>query len=386
MGALKYYFILGLSITMLTTACQQEVTDSEVTSASSSQKYLYIASGVCYSGTGNTTYTATTASNIIFRLNLDTGAYEGRIADFTTAAESTGTTPVSISDYSETHLMALLEHTGQRRIELIEKKLEGARQTYYSNTSATAPIGALQSTAKFLFKVIDGLLISRTTAIEKLDSGRGRQTGSGTNSWVQGPGGACSTSTVNITSLVTYPTSTNTAGYNIIYTHSQNASSATNNRIGVIDGKTGWDGAAGCLDDESTVAAAAYPTASVYMNTFKRLVVSYAGTNASMQNSIYSYAVDETATSNILSDAVNGYETPSVVYGASAMTYDEANGYLYVASGGAVAANLTTGNLPYKVEKFSFNPTDKKFTRVGSTSFYSGNFETRCISSMFIGN
>lgn len=379
MSTSKYIVILGASLT-ITTACQKELEEP------SKARYLYVASGACYSGTGNTTYTGTTSANVIFRVNLSTVQYEGRIADFTSASEAPGTTPVAIVDYSETHMLALLQHTSLRRIEMIEKNLNGERQVYYNNTSNAAPHGALQSTATTMAKAPEGLLISRTTAIEKIDTGKTRIAGSGTNAWVQSPGGVCATSTVNISSLVVVPTSANTSGYNIFYTHSQNASSATNNRIGVIDGDTGWNGTSGCLDDQATVAATAYPTASAYMRDFGRLVVAYAGTNAANQNSLYTYAVDEAATSNIISDETKGFEDPTVMYGASALAYDDQEGYLYVAVGGSVATNLTTGNVPYRIEKFSFNPATKVFTRVGSSAFYVGNIETRCISSLFIGH
>lgn len=372
--------IFGALTIGLLSACQQEEVE---TASTTTTRYLYVASGSCYSGTGNTTYTGTTASNVIFRLNLETAQYEGRMADFSTAQDAPGTTPVSIADYDSTQFLALLEHTGQRRIELIEKALFGRRQTFYNNTSTSAPIGALQSAARFLLSIDDGFLISRTTAIEKLDPARSRETGNATNAWVQGPGGACSASVTNITSLATYPTSTNDLGYNIVYTHSQNASS-TNNRIGVINGATGWNGTDGCLDDQAAPGLTSYPTASVYMKDHGRLAVSYAGTTGATQNALYSYDIDETT--NLISDESNGYEIPSVIYGASAMTYDEQTGSLYVATGGSVSTNLTTGNIPYNIEKFSFDPTTKKFIRAGSTSFYTGNLETRCISSMFIGN
>lgn len=376
MDHFRYVVAIGVAANLLT-ACQPEVEEA------AKPRYLYVASGLCYSGTGNTTYSATTASNVIFRVNLETAQYEGRIADFTTGFDAPGTTPVGIADYDSEHLLVLLEHTGQRRIELIKKTLSGERQTYYNNTSATAPIGALQSAGRYIFKALDGLLISRSTAIEKLDTGKSRESGTGTNAWVQAPGGSCSASITNITSLATYPTSSNTLGYNIIYTHSQNASSA-NNRIGIINGQTGWNGTSGCLASQAAPALTAYPTSSVYMQDSGRVVVSYAGISGSMLNSIYSYDVDETA--NTISDEVNGYEVPSVIYGASAMTYDKSTKSLYVATGGAITNNFTTGNIPYNIEKFSFNSTTKEFTRVGSTSFYPGNLETRCISSMFIGN
>lgn len=374
----QFRYVVAVSITAhLLTACQPQVEEA------SKPRYLYVASGLCYSGTGNTTYSATTASNVIFRLNLETSQYEGRVADFTTGFDAPGTTPVGIADYDADNLLVLLEHTGQRRIELIRKTLSGERRTYYNNTSAAAPIGALQSAGRYILKTIDGLLISRSTAIEKLDTGKARETGVGTSAWVQGPGGDCSASITNITSLATYPTSSNTLGYNIIYTHSQNASSA-NNRVGIINGQTGWNGTTGCLASQAAPALTAYPTSSVYMEDSGRVAVSYAGASGSMLNSIYSYDVDETA--NTISDEVKGYEVPSVIYGASAMTYDKLTKTLYVATGGAITTNFTTGSIPYNIEKFTFNSTTKEFTRVGSTSFYPGNLETRCISSMFIGN
>lgn len=377
MKSLKSLFLIFAPL-LIVLGCQKETEENK-------QRYLYVASGACYSGTGNTTYTATTASNVIFRLNLETAQYEGRIADFTTVEDSAGTTPVAIQDYDDDHLLVLIQHTTLRRLELIKKVLAGERRTYYNNTSTAAPHGALQTNVSDIAMVDDGLLIARTNAIEKLDTGKVRKAGSGTSAWVQSPGGDCSTSTVNMTSVISIPTTANTVGYNILYTHSQNASSATNNRIGIINGDTGWNGTAGCLDDQSTVAATAYPTASVYMPNYNRVVVAFAGTNAAEQNSLYTYAVDQAATSNILSDAVNGFEDPSTLYGISAMTYDESTGYLYVATGGSVATNLTTGNVPYKIEKFSFDPTTNKFTRVSTSAFYSGNIESRCISSLSIG-
>lgn len=376
MSTSKYALIIATTL-VLFTGCQKELDEA------SKPRYLYVSSGLCYSGTGNTTYTTTTSSNVIFRLALDTAQYEGRIADFTTGQDAPGTTPVGIVNYDDDHLLALLEHTGQRRIELIKKSLSGERQTFYNNTSTTAPIGALQSATRHLQMVTDGLLISRSTAIEKLDTGKSRETGTGTSAWVQSPGGACSASVTNITSLATYPTTSNDAGYNIIYTHSQNASSA-NNRIGIINGATGWNGTTGCLAAESGPALTAYPTAAVYMPDSGRIAVAYAGVNGSMLNSIYTYEVDEEA--NTISDAVKSYEAPSVIYGASAMVYDEVNGHLYVATGGSVATNLTTGSIPYNIEKFTYDSGTKSFTRAGSMSYYRGNLETRCISSMFIGN
>ncbi|MFS4459302.1 hypothetical protein [Bdellovibrio sp. HCB2-146] len=379
MSTLKYAFAIGSAFTILT-ACQPEVEEQ-----SSSSRYLYVATGACNNGFGITTYTGTNASNVIFRLNAESGQYEGRIADFSTVADAPAT-PVSVTDFDDDYLLALIEHGTLRRVEKIEKKLSGERTTFYNNTSATAPIGALTGVLKSIIKVSDGYLISKTTAIEKLNTSLTRVPGTGTASWVATPGGVCATANINFNSLTTYPTTGNASGYNIVYTHSAGASNATTNRIGVINGLTGWNGTTGCVSNQSTVAAAATPVAAVYMKNHHRLVVAYAGTNTTPQNSLYTYAIDEAATSNVISDAFKGYDDPNVIFAASAMYYDEETSSLYVAGGAAIATNLTTGNTVYKIEKFTYDATTKLFTRVGSLPFYAGNIETRCISSMFVGN
>lgn len=372
-------------LTMLT-ACDAPVEEDNGSSVgSSANPYLYIASGACNTGFGLTTYAATTASNVVVRINSSTGQYEGRIADFSTVADAPAT-PVSIADYDDQYFLALVEHASLRRVEVIKKSLAGDRSTFYNNVSATAPIGLLTGVGKSLLKVADGFLVSKTSAIEKMNVAKARLTGTGTISWVANPGGVCSAATTNINSMTTYPTTGNTSGYNIVYTHSSNASNATTNRIGVINGDTGWNGTTGCVSNQSTVAAGATPVASVYMSDVKRLVVAYAGTNVALQNSLYTYAVDEAATTNVISDATKGFEDPNVLFGVSAMTYDPLNKYLYVASGSTITNNFTTGNTVYKVEKFSYNSTTKLFTRVGSMPLYAGNIETRCISSMFLSN
>jgi hypothetical protein len=379
--------IVAFIFTFLT-ACDapvEETADDGSSVGSSSNPYLYIATGVCNTGFNLTTYINSSASNVIIRVNSTTGQYEGRIADFSTVADAPAT-PVSIIDYDDQHLLALVEHTALRRIELIKKSLAGDRSTFYNSISGTAPIGLLTGTAKSLLKVSDGFLVSKTSAIEKMNSAKARQVGTGTSSGFIKPGGVCGAPATNINSMTTYPTTGNAAGYNIVYTHSVNASNATTNRIGVINGTTGWNGTTGCVSNQSTVAAAASPVATVYMNDVHRLVVAYAGTNVALQNSLYTYAIDEAGTSNVISDAFKGYEDANVLFGISAMTYDQTNKFLYVASSTSTVATLTTGNAVYKVEKFSYDSATKLFTRVGTVPLFGGNLETRCISSMFLGH
>jgi hypothetical protein len=376
------------SVLTFLTACdapvEEDATDGS-SAGSTANPFLYIATGTCNTGFGLTTYAAATASNVIVRINSSTGQYEGRIADFSTVADAPAS-PISIVDYDDSYFLALVEHASLRRVEVIKKTLAGDRATFYNNVSATAPIGMLTGVGKALLKVSDGVLVSKTTAIEKMNVAKARLAGTGTASWVSAPGGVCSAAATNINAMTTYPTTGNTSGYNIVYTHTANASSATTNRFGVINGDTGWNGTAGCVSNQSTVAAGAVPVASVYMTDVHRLVVAYAGTNVALQNSLYTYAIDEAATTNVISDATKGFEDPNVLFGISAMAYDPVNKFLYVAAGSAIVTNFTTGNTVYKVEKFSYNSTTKLFTRVGSMPLYAGNIETRCISSMFLGH
>lgn len=378
--------ILVASTLTFLAACDAPVeeTTDESAAGSAANPYLYVASGACNTGFGLTTYAAATASNVIFRINSTTGQYEGRIADFSTVADAPAS-PVSIVDYDDEHFLALVEHASLRRVETIKKTLAGDRATFYNNVSATAPIGVLTGVGKSLLKVADGFLVSKTTAIEKMNTAKARMVGTGTAAWVAGPGGVCSAAATNLNSMTTYPTTAHAAGYNIVYTHSSGASNATTNRIGVISGQTGWNGTAGCVSNQSTVAAGATPVASVYMGDVHRLVVAYAGTNVALQNSLYTYAIDEAGTANVISDPFKGFEDPNVLFGISAMAYDQTNKFLYVASGSAIVTNFTTGNTVYKIEKFTYDSTTKLFTRVGTMPLYAGNIESRCISSMFLG-
>jgi len=70
--------------------CAKKPTEEEVTTS----KFLYVSSGACYSGTGNTTYRATTASNLVYRVNPSTGVRESILFDYNKA--NTGDSPVGL--------------------------------------------------------------------------------------------------------------------------------------------------------------------------------------------------------------------------------------------------------------------------------------------------
>lgn len=85
--------LLAAVCTAVTFGCAKAPEDDSSASTSpGSGKYLYVASGACQAG-GNTTFTATTASNLVYRVNMTTGARETLIADYNIGL--TGDTPPS---------------------------------------------------------------------------------------------------------------------------------------------------------------------------------------------------------------------------------------------------------------------------------------------------
>ena len=61
---------------------EQFVEESNSTASTTTKKYLYVASGTCYSGTGLTTFSNVQASNVIIRIDTETGVRESILADY----------------------------------------------------------------------------------------------------------------------------------------------------------------------------------------------------------------------------------------------------------------------------------------------------------------
>ena len=76
------------------------------------------------------------------------------------------------------------------------------------------------------------------------------------------------------------------------------------------------------------------------------------------------------------------------LYNISSMYLDASTNTLYVAT--AISTATTVVN--YAIEKFTYDPAQlgvdntKVLTRVGTGPFYNYGVDTKCISSMFIGN
>ena len=345
---------------LLSISCAKKPDDAVTTS-----KLLYVSSGLCYSGTGNTTFTAATAGNIIYTVDLTTGN-PTIISDYNTSVASAGDTPTSIVSFDGDNLLALVENATSptyRRLEKIPKK-GGVRIPYFGNATT------LSSAVRALFRDTSGnLLISRTTAIEKLNSTPARQTIGAATSWITAPAGSCTTSATFLTSIV----STNTG--KIIYTHAN----AAQNKVGVIK-STGYSVAADCLAGNAAALVNAYPTASVYIATSNKLLVLWAGLTAQANNYVSMYDFDETT--GLLSNETVAFQDTSILYGGSAMTYDPDTSTVYIATANSTSTTVTN----YNIEHFTVDTSARTLTRIGTVPFATGWYGSKCISSMYIGN
>lgn len=335
-------------------------------------KYLYVASGLCQAGQ-NTTFTATTASNLVYRLAVETGqrADTGALADYNKLPASFGETPVSIAPFDDDHLLVLVEKAGARKVEKVSKSVDAPRVTLTSDT------GLLANT---LTRLVPG--VGSSFVVARVN-GMGLMTSMGltaqANFVTNNPGAPCGTSNAKYASIQV------TKEGHILFVNS----AANNNRIGVIR-KTG--GTASCLSGLNAPQTGAWPTAIQYIASANQVLVAYAGnTTLDDINSIYVYDLTEDATSATLSNPVQVYDAsefpgtyPYLLYGISAMAHDSESGHLYLAT--AITANSALANFNYVIEKFTYDPTTKSLTRIGDAPFYGYGADTKCISEMFVGH
>lgn len=362
---LQLFFTLIIALQF---ACQKKSEDSkeEVFFPSvTTSKYLYVSSGACYSGGGNTTFTAATSSNLIYRLRLDSGVKDMTLADFNSAPASSGDSPIAIVDSGSTHLLALIETTSGRRIEKFLKSAQPTRSTFSTNSTA------LSAVLRAMIPTLDGgIIVSKSSAIEKFNNLGQRLTIGASSPWVNAPGGSCASSATLISSIQQL------SNGKIIFTHA----AASQNKIGLISA-AGYTVTADCLAAQSAPSVSSFPTASVYIESANQLIVAYAGNTTTTDiNSIYVYDINETT--NAISNATKLLDanTSNYIYGISAMAYDSDNSYLYVATANSFSTAITN----YNIERFSYNSGTKTLTRKGSTPFYTYGFDTKCISSMII--
>jgi hypothetical protein len=362
-----FFIILGAGLGCNKKGEDAVATTAETSASTASARYLYVASGTCYSGTGNTTFTATSASNIIYRVSLTNGSTLETVADYNLSSETVGSTPVSILDYDANYFYALVENgtsTGARRIEKIAKTGSFNKTTYYQNSTALSGI------LKSFFLGSDGtFLISKSTAIEKINTTPNRMTIGAATPWVSAPAGTCGTSATLISSIFA------TASGKIIFAHAN----ATQNRFASIK-STGYSVAGDCIAGQAAPNASSFPTATVYLPDVGQVLVAYAGNAVTADlNSVYSYNLSDST--GVISGATKSYEDVNILYGISAMAVDTSTGYIYIAT--ANGTSTTVGG--YNIEKFSYDSTSKALTRIGTVPFSPHTYKSKCISSMFVG-
>ncbi|XGC81196.1 hypothetical protein ACES2L_01715 [Bdellovibrio bacteriovorus] len=379
MGRLKNVLLCG-SLLALIASCQptvEETPASEETPADNeiaATKHLYVTTGLCYSGNGITTFTAATASNLILKLNADTGVKEATMADFWAAPAAAGDTPISIMDWDDDNLLVFVRNGATGRLETMPK-VGGVRNTF-GTTPAMSTI--ISSNPANMAKSSDGgILMIRTGFIEKVTSSGIRLTTPHVNSNL---GATCGTANALLTNIAVSATG------RII---TANAAASPNNRVISVPaaGATG-----SCSAGIAAPAATTYATAMVFDKVNSKLIVAYAGpTTAANVNSIHAYDFDE-ATGNITNDQVI-YDAASfpatysyLLFGISAMTLDEDTNTLYVAT--AISNATTVVN--YAIEKFAYNASKigsvnaEVLTRSGSVPFYNYGVDTKCISAMSV--
>jgi len=284
---------------------------ASIVAAVEASRYLYVASGRvsgatgCYGG--GVTTSGASAANTIVRYNLSSGTFDKVIVDYSLSNDI----PISIKEYNSKYLLVLVENTGGRRVDLVEKST-GSRSSFFVN--GTALSGVVRD-----FKILSDntLLISKSTAVEKVATPNVRLTVSGAP-YINAPGGACATSTTLITSVAELP------GGKLLFAHS---AVSPNNKIGMVS-QLGYSVVGDCLTTQVAPVATSLPT-SMLVHSTGPLLVSYGSTTAT-SNAIYAYDVDETA--NTISNATSAYSTNTVINGPSAMTEDTKTGDVYIAN------------------------------------------------------
>jgi hypothetical protein len=396
---------LGVTAMVSTFSCSK---NSDSTVASS--KKLYIATGLCYSGTGFNPPAITDVGQLVSRLDISSRAYEvvhdyGNLAD-----EDIDTYANGITDGGDGYIYVAVENptsTGNRRIDKIARAAFGAR-TVWQPSTADLSAGVLRGIAR---ADDEGVLVGRTTTVERYDATPQNRDLAFNVSWGDNSLGACATNNTRITDMISLPKvlSTDQIG-KYIYAHA----AAGQMDIGVIS-KDGSNLAANCLANapggvllaeaatanaalNETLSATATPTSLVYIPTGAgtgKLLVAYSSSTAngaqaaaaSLSNALVMYDFAENTAAGETATLTNGTVLYNDVYffGVTAMAYDSSANMLYVAA----AKNQNPSPEGYNIERFSIDLTTPGATRVtdsDNSSFEEPNSFTKCPTSMFVGD
>ena len=400
---------LGLIFTVIGFSCAKN-TD---TAATASRK-LYIATGLCYSGTGFAAQTINNVGQILSRLDLSNHQYEV-VHDYANLSEEAASTYANgITDGGDGNVYVAVENataTGNRRIDKIAKSAFGTKLVWQPSTVYLAA-----STLRSISRASDqGFLIgtvSGTASVERFDATPTQKEAAPNVSWGANSGGACATNNTKITDLVALPKAlaTDTIG-KYIYAHaaagqmdvgviSKNGSNVAGNCLANAPGAATFVTAASTADPSYSkqLSANATPTSVVYIPTGTgtgKVLVAYA-TNAAnaagasgLNNALVMYDFTENTVAGETATLNNGvvlYNDISYFYGVSAMAYDSSDGSLYVATSNSISANPPVG---YNIEKFQISLTAPSATRIpnsNNSSFEASTSFNDCVTSMFVAN
>ncbi len=390
-------------------------------------KTLYVSSGLCYSGSGITTYTQTTASRAVTKWSSSNGAAQGVFTDLNQASSvSVNTVPQALIDKGDYVLMLTENATtmGDRKIFKIKKNDPGTYITYANDPTAFNAVAA--NITRSMAMDVDGTVIfSKSIGAERLNTVGARLVKGGGNAWVNplAATGNCFTAAGTlIPKLTTIAPFTGQNQGKTIYLHA--GATAVLNRIGAVQ-RTGLTSATAADCAGSSAAGGASTTAHVNGGTLTG-VVGMAATGASLTSFVYIPTASPAVTTGKLlvtyapsintqfdnlttfntgivswdvtetSDTAITFTNPtiiwrddSIVWAPSAIAYDSTTNSIYVAVGGAPGViNQTTGNYGYNIEKFTLDTSTFLLTRVSTNNqpFIIGNGYTKCISDISIGD
>lgn len=385
---MRLFLLLGLMISAaILNACDKKKADGSTDGSSGGSsgpgRYLYVASGLCQGGNGVTTFTAATASNQVFRIDMSTGQRDITMADYWGAGASPGVdTPVGITDWDSTRVAVLVLNGASGRVELVPKVQAATRQAFnLSPSNATV----LASAPRQIYKTSDGgLLILRSGGIEKVNASGGRI---GAPYVSNNLGATCGTANTIYSAAALSNTSRIVTTVSMITPNTRSASVPA----------TGASGS--CSGAMTSPVTTTWPTAVVYDAVNLKMIIAYAGNGtATNVNAIASYDFNETsgALTNqqiIYDSSVYPATYPYLLYSISAMALDPVTNSLYIATVNGNTANVPSTSNNYVIEKFTYDASkigtanSSVLTRVSVASlpFYNYGNDTKCISQMMVG-
>jgi len=411
---------------MFGVGCQTKKSSSSSTAPS----YLYVSSGVCGSGQGITTFTAATASRVIYRTNVnetDPLRFDGVVVDYNSSTETAANNPGGIVSADDNYFYALVENAtsmGARRIDKVPKGLNQTltKSIYFTDSSAN---GLGNATAGNILRGIalaaDGTiwlgetinLEGVTTGLQRLSAGAaGYALGSAMN---VAQCGTTAVAVANINAIAQLPPMGSQTKGKVILANMLNTAA----KIVVVNPSTFASGTADCqggitfvtavtavlgpstteggnVGGNTTITAQTTPTALAYVSTGtgtgKLLIgisTSAANTSTNTTNGIVMYDVADSGSyangSVTFSNPTVLYNNSNVLFGISAMTYDTATNSLYVATSNSQAATV----IGYNIEKFTVDLTAKTMTRVtqaGGAPWQYSNAYNKCVNQMMVSN